>query len=112
MIRLRPAVGPLLGPTLTPTVPLGREVSIEQGPPCRIQWKVDHLPPRGSVNLDPICVLIRPEYAGQTVTARWTASARDADGVVAGTLSITIDTTLVTIAPLLEQRVDPDTAEG
>jgi len=44
---------------------------------------------------------------------RWrVASARDADGVLAGTLSITIDTTLVTIAPLLEQRVDPDTAEG
>jgi hypothetical protein len=112
MIRLRPVVGPLLGPTFTPTVPLGREVSIEQGPPCRIRWKVDHLPPRGSVNLDPICVLIRPEYAGQTVTARWTTSARDADGVVAGTLSITIGTTLVTIAPLLEQRVDPDRAEG
>jgi hypothetical protein len=105
---LRPVVGPLLGPTL----PLGREVSIEQGPPCRIQWRVDHLPPRGSVNLDPICVLIRPEYAGQTVTAQWTASARDADGVVAGTLSITIDTSLVTIAPLLEHEVDPDTAEG
>jgi hypothetical protein len=107
-IRLRPVVGP----TLTPTVSLGREVSIEQGPPCRIQWRVDHLPPRGSVNLDPICVLIRPEYAGQTVTAQWTASARDADGVVAGTLSITIDTTLVTIAPVLEHEVDPETAEG
>jgi hypothetical protein len=31
---------------------------------------------------------------------------------VAGTLSITIDTTLVTIAPLLEHEVDPETAEG
>jgi hypothetical protein len=31
---------------------------------------------------------------------------------VAGTLSIAIGTTLVTIAPLLEQRVDPDTVEG
>jgi hypothetical protein len=29
-----------------------------------------------------------------------------------GTLSITIGTTLVTIAPLLEQEIDPDTAEG
>jgi hypothetical protein len=108
MIRFRPVAGP----TLTPTVALGREVSIEQGPPCRIQWRVDHLPPRGSVKLAPICVFIRPEYAGQTVTAQWTASARDADGVVAGTLSITIDTTLVTIAPLLEHKVDPETAEG
>jgi hypothetical protein len=103
----------VLRPMPGPTVPvkLVREVSIEQGSPCRIRWKVDHLPPRGSVKLDPVGVLIRPEHAGQTVTARWTATAHDADGVVAGTLSITVDTTPVTIAPLLEQQADLDKAE-
>ncbi len=91
--------------------PLLRNVSIEQGPPCRMQWRIDHLPPRGRTELAPVSVLIGPEHAGQTVVAQWTATARDADGVVTGTLPIAIDTTPAAITPLAEQT-ELDQAEG
>jgi hypothetical protein len=94
------------------TVPRVNKVSIEQGPPCRMRWQIGHLPPRGRADLAPVSVLVRPQHAGQTLTARWTATARDANGVASGALPIAIDTTLAMITPVPEQQAEPDQEEG
>ena len=48
-------------------------------------------------------------YAGKTLTAEWTARARDVSGVLRGTLEIAVDTKVPAIDELL---ADPKEAEG
>lgn len=95
-------------PPFKPTVPFVPDVVIDRGPPCRIRWSIDHLPPRGRGTLAPVFVLIPPRYAGEVLEAEWTATARNADGVVSGTLPITIDATPAVIARVIEQQPEPN----
>jgi hypothetical protein len=98
----------LLVPSFKPAVPLVPDVVIDRGPPCRIQWSIDHLSPRGREMLAPVFLLIPPHKAGQTFVGEWTATARNADGVATGTLPIAIDATPVVVARLLEQQSEPN----
>jgi hypothetical protein len=94
----------LLVPPIRPTVPFVPDVVIDRGPPCRIQWGIDHLSPRGRETLAPVFALIPPRYAGEVLVAEWTATARNADGVSSGILPISIDATPVVIARVIEQQ--------
>jgi hypothetical protein len=77
-----------------------------------MQWSIDHLPPRGCVALAPVFALISPRDAGQTLVAAWTATARNVDGVVTGTLPIVVDGSPVAVTPLLEQQPEPKEPNG
>jgi hypothetical protein len=87
-----------------PTVPFVPDVVIDRGPPCRIQWSIDHLSPRGRETLAPVFALIPPRHAGEVFVAEWTATARNADGLVSGTLPISIDANPVVLARVIEQQ--------
>jgi hypothetical protein len=98
----------LLVPRIQPTVPLIPDVVIDRGPPCRIQWSIDHLSPRGRETLAPVFALIPPRYAGEVLVTEWTATARNADGIVSGRLPISIDAAEVVMARVIEHQPEPN----
>jgi hypothetical protein len=60
--------------------------------------------PRDTVHLEPFFLLARPELAGSTIEVLWKATATNADGVAAGTLSLTVTPDVIGIESLTERR--------
>ncbi|MGD0247741.1 MAG: hypothetical protein ABSB75_01685 [Candidatus Limnocylindrales bacterium] len=93
---------------------IGRRVTIDNGGSARVTFAPVDLYPEQSYNLDDFQLLVNRAYAGQTLTGEWIARAKDASGVVRGTIAIEVDPDVPTVEELLapaskdDQQTDGD----
>lgn len=90
---------------------LGRRVRIDNSKSVLLTFEPLDLYPEEKADLEEVFLLARPELAGTTLTAEWSARSRDASGVVRDTLEIEVDATVPSTEELLaraEESVDQD----
>jgi hypothetical protein len=85
------------------------EIEIDEGPPRRIRWHVGDLRPHEQAKLAAVGLFITAEHAGQSLEVRWSATAKDAEGVATGVLGIEVSATpfKASIAELIDRHDEP-----
>jgi hypothetical protein len=102
---------PSYSPYFSPAVrAIGRGVTINNGGSSRLTFAALDLYPQETMPLDVFYLFANAgAFAGKTLTAEWTARARDVSGVHRATLEIAVDARVPTIDELL---ADAEEAEG
>lgn len=85
-----------------------RAKEIDNSASARIPMPAVDVRPRRTAELDTFYLFARPELAGTTVTAVWTATATDASGDMEGTIDIPVMDYLPTTEELLAKAKDSD----
>lgn len=77
---------------------------------CRILFAAIDVRPRQAVQLPSFRLLARAEGAGMRIPGKWKVTAKNADGVVEGSIDVYIDRTVVSAETVLEeeQNAEPD----
>jgi hypothetical protein len=82
---------------------MGRRVTIDNSGSARVTFAPIDLYPEQSYNLDDFHLLVNRAYAGETLTGEWIARAKDASGVVRGTVAVEV----AHAAPTLQELLAP-----
>lgn len=90
--------------------PIGRGLTIDNSRSCRITFDPIDFYAQQTVRLEDFYLFADGvEFAGKTLTAEWTARAKDLSGVHRGSVQIEVDGTVPTIDELLaEQKIEDD----